>query len=82
MAFTITPKALASTAGSFGAQRLKDAAKTLELALATGDTQNLLGLAQSFEIALAEVLESAEALASDEIRFRASDFDVQLSDSA
>jgi CheY-like chemotaxis protein/HPt (histidine-containing phosphotransfer) domain-containing protein len=66
---------LHGVAGSFGAKRLKDAAKTLELALAKGETQNLLGLAQSFEVALAEVLESAEALASDEVKFRASDFD-------
>ena len=40
-----------------------------------GETENLFGLAQSFEIALQEVLESAEALASREIRFRASDFE-------
>ena len=32
------------------------------------------GACQSFEIALTEVLESAESLASDEISFRASDF--------
>jgi len=70
---------LHGVAGSFGARRLKEAAKTLELALVEGDTKNLLGLAQSFEIALAEVLESAEALASDEIRFRASDFDSEKS---
>ena len=56
---------------------MKDAAKTLELALLNGETQNLFGLAQSFEIALAEVLESAEALASDEVQFRASDFDAR-----
>jgi two-component system sensor histidine kinase/response regulator len=66
---------LHGVAGSFGAQRLKEAAKTLELALAKDDRNNLHGMVQSFEIALAEVLESAEALASDEIRFRASDFD-------
>ncbi len=70
---------LHGVAGSFGARRLKEAAKTLELALVQGDTKNLLGLAQSFEIALAEVLESAEALASDEVRFRASDFDSEKS---
>lgn len=45
-----------------------------QLALAKGEVKNLFGLAQSFEIALAEVLESAEALASREIPFRASDF--------
>lgn len=60
--------------GSFGARRLQEASKTLELALAKGEVKNLFGLAQSFEIALAEVLESAEALASREIQFRASDF--------
>ncbi len=65
---------LHGVAGSFGANRLKEASKTLELALAKGDTKNLFGLAQSFEIALAEVLESAEALASNEIPLRASDF--------
>ncbi len=65
---------LHGVAGSFGAARLKDAAKTLELALVNGETKNLLGLAQSFEVALAEVLESAEALASNEVPFRASDF--------
>ncbi len=61
-------------AGSFGAERLQDAAKTLELALVEGETKNLLGLVQSFEIALVEVLESTQALASHEISFRASDF--------
>ncbi len=66
---------LHGVAGSFGATRLQEAAKALELALAKGETGNLFGLAQSFEIALQEVLESAEALASREIRFRASDFD-------
>ncbi|MFW6093569.1 MAG: ATP-binding protein [Pseudomonadota bacterium] len=65
---------LHGVAGSFGAKRLKDAAKTLELALAEPEGQNLLALVQSFEIALTEVLESADALASDEVRFRASDF--------
>ncbi|MDH3641947.1 MAG: ATP-binding protein [Gammaproteobacteria bacterium] len=65
---------LHGVAGSFGAQRLKDASKTLELALAKGDSKNLIGLVQSFEIALTEVLESAESLASDEISFRESDF--------
>ena len=71
---------LHGVAGSFGAARLKEAAKTLELALAEGDTKNLFGLAQSFEIALAEVLESAEALASNEVRFRASDFSEVMAD--
>jgi len=33
-----------------------------------------LGLVQSFEVALTEVLESAEALARNEVSFRASDF--------
>lgn len=65
---------LHGVAGSFGARRLQEASKTLELALAKGEVKNLFGLAQSFEIALAEVLESAEALASREIPFRASDF--------
>ena len=67
---------LHGVAGSFGAARLKEAAKTLELALVSGETKNLFGLAQSFEIALAEVLESAEALASNEVPLRASDFGV------
>ncbi|HEX7035005.1 MAG TPA: ATP-binding protein [Pseudomonadales bacterium] len=65
---------LHGVAGSFGAQRLKEASKTLELALAEPEGKNLLGLVQSFEIALTEVLESADALASEEVRFRASDF--------
>ncbi len=65
---------LHGVAGSFGARRLKEASKTLELALAQGDSKNLIGLVRSFEVALTEVLESTEALASDEIRFRASDF--------
>ena len=65
---------LHGVAGSFGAKRLKDAAKTLEMALVNDETTTLLGLAQSFEVALAEVLESAEALASNEVPFRASDF--------
>ena len=60
-------------AGSFGAQRLKDACKALELALANRETANYLGLAQSFEIALAEVLESTAALASNEVPLRAGD---------
>jgi PAS domain S-box-containing protein len=65
---------LHGVAGSFGAAHLKDASKTLELALAHGEEKNLLGLVQSFEVALTEVLESAEALASNEVSFRASDF--------
>jgi signal transduction histidine kinase/CheY-like chemotaxis protein/HPt (histidine-containing phosphotransfer) domain-containing protein len=65
---------LHGVAGSFGAARLQEASKTLELAVAEGEAPNLFGLAQSFEIALVEVLESAEALASREIAFRASDF--------
>ncbi len=60
-------------AGSFGAERLQEAAKTLERALADGKRSNLFGLAQSFEIALIEVLNSAEAVASNEVRLRASD---------
>ena len=66
---------LHGVAGSFGAQRLKDASKTLELALAHGKQKDLRGLVQSFEVALTEVLESAAELASDEVRFRASDLD-------
>ena len=65
---------LHGVAGSFGAARLKDASKTLELALARGETAEFTGLVQSFEVALTEVLESAEALASDEVPLRASDF--------
>ncbi|MCZ6711154.1 MAG: ATP-binding protein, partial [Gammaproteobacteria bacterium] len=65
---------LHGVAGSFGAQRLKEASKTLELALVEGDNKNLIGLVHSFEIALTEVLESAESLASHEISFRESDF--------
>ncbi len=64
---------LHGVAGSFGAADLKEASKALELALAHGDNKNLLGLVQSFEMALSEVLESAESLASREISFRASD---------
>ena len=65
---------LHGVAGSFGAARLKDASKTLELALAKDEHDGLIGLVRSFEIALTEVLESAEALASNEVPFRASDF--------
>jgi hypothetical protein len=61
-------------AGSFGAQRLREASKTLELALGEPEGKSLLGMVQSFEIALTEVLESTDALASEEVRFRASDF--------
>ena len=64
---------LHGVAGSFGAERLREACKTLELALAKGESKNLIGLAQSFEVALQEVLESAEALASNEVSLRASD---------
>ena len=65
---------LHGVAGSFGAGRLKEASKTLELALLKGESTNLVGLTQSFEIALSEVLEATEALASDEVSFRASDY--------
>jgi CheY-like chemotaxis protein/HPt (histidine-containing phosphotransfer) domain-containing protein len=65
---------LHGVAGSFGAARLKEASKTLELALARRDSSNLLGHVQSFEVALTEVLASAAALAADEVRFRASDY--------
>ncbi|MBX3705227.1 MAG: response regulator [Pseudomonadales bacterium] len=66
---------LHGVAGSFGAQRLREASKALELALAERPGGNLLGLVQSFEIALSEVLESADALASDQVPLRASDLD-------
>jgi CheY-like chemotaxis protein len=65
---------LHGVAGSFGAKRLKEAAKTLELAIAKSDDKNLLGLVQSFEVALTEVLESTEAMARNEVQFRASDY--------
>jgi PAS domain S-box-containing protein len=64
---------LHGVAGSFGARRLQEASKSLELALAESSRSNLLGLVQSFEIALLEVLESADALASDQVPLRASD---------
>jgi len=81
---------LHGVAGSFGAQDLQEASKTLELALSNQNEQassndsgsdmveeevskNLLGLAQSFSVALSEVLEGAEALASKEIRLREGD---------
>ena len=66
---------LHGVAGSFGAAHLKDASKTLELAIGKGESTNLLGLVHSFEMALNEVLESAESLASNEVSLRASDFD-------
>ncbi|TNF80817.1 MAG: response regulator [Gammaproteobacteria bacterium] len=65
---------LHGVAGSFGAKRLKEASKTLELAIAKSDDTNLLGLVHSFEVALTEVLESTEAMARDEVQFRASDY--------
>lgn len=68
---------LHGVAGSFGAKRLKEASKTLERALAEGRSENLIGLVRSFEVALTEVLESAEALASDEISLRESDYPQQ-----
>ncbi|MDA1073345.1 MAG: Hpt domain-containing protein [Proteobacteria bacterium] len=64
---------LHGVAGSFGAQRLKEASKTLELAIVNRDHTNLRSLVRSFEVALTEVLKSADALTSDEISFRASD---------
>ena len=64
---------LRGVAGSFAAHDLQEAAKTLELALIDGDSTNLLGLAQSFEVALSEVLEGTESIASYEIPLRASD---------
>ncbi|MEM1434986.1 MAG: ATP-binding protein, partial [Pseudomonadota bacterium] len=68
---------LHGVAGSFGAARLKEASKTLELALLNGEAGEYTGLVQSFEVALTEVLESAEALASDEIPLRASDYGIE-----
>ena len=65
---------LHGVAGSFGAQRLQEASKALELALIAGESRNLLGLVRSFEVALTEVLESTEALASNEIPLRESDY--------
>jgi PAS domain S-box-containing protein len=73
---------LHGVAGSFGASRLQEASKTLERALdaarqpgAEVDLAALIGLTQSFEIALSEVLESAEKLASNEVPLRASDIE-------
>ncbi|HEY5644361.1 MAG TPA: response regulator, partial [Pseudomonadales bacterium] len=65
---------LHGVAGSFGAGRLKEASKTLELAIAKSERKNLLGLVHSFELALTEVLESTEAMAREEVQFRASDY--------
>ncbi len=65
---------LHGVAGSFGARRLKEASKTLELAIARSDAKNLLGLVQSFEVALTEVLESTDAMSRNEIKLRASDY--------
>jgi len=66
---------LHGVAGSFGAGHLKEASKSLEYALIAGDEGNLLGLINSFEIALTEVLESTQSLAGNELSFRASDFE-------
>ncbi|MGA1370105.1 MAG: ATP-binding protein [Pseudomonadales bacterium] len=64
---------LHGVAGSFGARRLQGASKTLEIALAGDDHGHLLGLVQNFEVALREVLESADALAHERVALRASD---------
>jgi signal transduction histidine kinase/CheY-like chemotaxis protein len=64
---------LHGVAGSFGARRLQGASKTLEIALAGDDHGHLLGLVQKFEVALREVLESADALAHERVALRASD---------
>ena len=72
---------LHGVAGSFGAARLKEACRTLEKALEQREDENLIGLAQSFEVAIEEVLESAEALASNEVSLRASDLDESASSS-
>jgi HPt (histidine-containing phosphotransfer) domain-containing protein len=66
---------LHGVAGSFGAGHLKEASKSLEHALIARDEPKLLGLINSFEIALTEVLESTQSLAGDEVSFRASDFE-------
>jgi PAS domain S-box-containing protein len=66
---------LHGVAGSFAARDLREASKALELAIAERGDLNLLGLVQSFETALNEVLESAESLASNEVSFRATDFE-------
>ena len=54
-----------------------DAVGAIGAVLNLPEGKNLLGLVQSFEIALTEVLESADALASEEVRLRASDFSAQ-----
>ncbi|MBV1906043.1 MAG: response regulator [Pseudomonadales bacterium] len=64
---------LHGVAGSFAADHLKESSKALELALIKRTMRSLPGLVQSFELALNEVLESAESLASEEITFRAED---------
>ncbi len=64
---------LHGVAGSFAADHLKDASKALELALIKQTVRILPGLVQSFELALNEVLESAESLASEEVTLRAED---------
>jgi PAS domain S-box-containing protein len=69
---------LHGVAGSFGAGHLKEASKSLENALIAQDQPNLLGLINSFEIALTEVLESTQSLAENEVSFRASDFEESL----
>jgi signal transduction histidine kinase/CheY-like chemotaxis protein/HPt (histidine-containing phosphotransfer) domain-containing protein/tetratricopeptide (TPR) repeat protein len=69
---------LHGVAGSFGAGHLKEASKSLENALIAGDETNLLGLINSFEIALTEVLESTQSLAGHEVSFRATDFEELL----
>ena len=66
---------LHGVAGSFGAGHLKEASKSLEHALIARDEPKLLGLINSFEIALTEVLESTQSLAGNEVSFRASDFE-------
>ncbi|MBM4203646.1 MAG: hypothetical protein FJ194_05775 [Gammaproteobacteria bacterium] len=75
---------LHGVAGSFGAARLQEASKTLERALDAArkpgvdpDLVSLSGLTQSYEIALSEVLESAEKLASNEVPLRASDIETE-----
>ena len=64
---------LHGVAGSFAADHLKDASKALELALIKQNLRRLPGLVQSFDLALNEVLESAESLASEEVSLRADD---------
>jgi len=69
---------LHGVAGSFAADHLKDASKALELALIKQSLRRLPGLVQSFELALKEVLESAESLASKEVTLRADDLVADL----